>query len=129
MSKSYAESNSYLSSLIAGPLYMGLSSTTPSADGTGITEPSGGGYARIDAASLFSGATPASGSVSNTVAGSFAVSTGAWASGADLTHVVFYSASTAGTFKRYAALSTARKVDASGITITIDIGDIVFSES
>lgn len=55
--------------------YIGLSSTKPNADGTGITEPSGGGYQRVKIEAFSS---PSGGCVSNVGGISFPTSTTEW---------------------------------------------------
>ena len=56
--------------------YLGLSSTAPSLDGSGVTEPgSGTGYARVELTSL---SAPINGGVTNGGAIDFAESTAEW---------------------------------------------------
>lgn len=55
--------------------YLGLSSTAPQADGTGVTEPSGGGYARVRIATF---TEPANGIVKNAGIILFPQSTNVW---------------------------------------------------
>jgi hypothetical protein len=96
----------------APTIYVGLSSTTPNPDGTGVTEPSGGGYARVSAPSTSWGAaTLANPSViQNSATLTFPTATASWAGGANLTYVVLFNASTAGTVLGYGALTTAKPV-------------------
>lgn len=109
-------------------IHVGLSSTAPAADGTNVTEPSTGGYARVSVtnnATEWPAATAADPSVkdnANTI--TFPESTGAWLAGASLTHFVLYDAATAGTFLGSGALDTARTVDASGITLSFAAGEL-----
>jgi hypothetical protein len=65
-------------------LFLALSSTSISADGSGITEPVGNGYGRY-AVPLNSWGSPAGGSVANTSAFTFNPATGLWLSGAPVT--------------------------------------------
>lgn len=55
--------------------YIGLSSTTPAKDGTGVTEPSGGNYARVKVTAF---TAPDNGMVKNTSALEFPRSTATW---------------------------------------------------
>ena len=71
--------------------YIGLSSTKPNADGTGITEPSGGGYQRVKIEAF---SAPSSGSVSNVGGISFPTSTTEWFPvGRPATHWVVFDGS------------------------------------
>ena len=56
-------------------LYLGLSSTEPNADGTNITEPVGGAYARIALGGL---SEPVNGTVSNLTDLTFPLSAATW---------------------------------------------------
>lgn len=107
-------------------VYVGLSSTTPALDGTGITEPSGGSYARVTT----SGATwnaAASGSTTNAAAITFPTASADWVSGANLTYGILYDAPTAGNVLGYGALTVAKSVlngdtasiAINGLTVTI----------
>jgi hypothetical protein len=63
----------------AGPLYVGLSSTNIADDGSGITEPSGGGYARVGVANNTNAwANTVAGVKTNGTAIGFPVSTAPW---------------------------------------------------
>lgn len=55
--------------------YLGLSSTKPTKDGSGITEPSGNNYSRVRIASF---TAPKNGVVKNTAAIEFPSSSGVW---------------------------------------------------
>lgn len=108
--------------------YVGLSTTAPNDDGTGVTEPSGNGYARVLADGKFAAA--AAKSASNNAKISFPQSTGAWASGAPLAYAVFYDAITGGNMlRRTSAIATPRTVDAAGITLVFEIGDLTITEA
>jgi hypothetical protein len=66
-------------------LYLGLSTTAPSEDGTNIVEPSvDAGYARVELTGL---GEPADGVVTNTQAYDFAKSTASWGT---VTHLVIF---------------------------------------
>ena len=90
--------------------YVGLSSTAPAADGTGVTEPESSlGYSRVKLSYL---SEPNNGVVTNTSALSFEESTGAWGT---MTHYVIYDSKTGGNLLIYGALDPARTVEASVI--------------
>jgi len=90
-------------------VYVGLSSTTPAVAGTGVTEPSTGSYARV-ATSAATWNSAASSTTSNASAITFPTATADWASGSNMTHFVFYDASTAGNFLGFGALTTAKAI-------------------
>jgi len=114
----------------APTIYVGLSSTTPAEDGTGVTEPSTGSYARVaTSAATWNAATSADPSVvSNAAAITFPTATANWASGSNLTHLVLFDASTSGNVLGSVALTTAKPVlsgdtaefPASSLTVSLD---------
>lgn len=105
-------------------IWVGLSSTTPAEDGTNITEPSAGAYARVQTAAVdWNAATDADPSVvTNANAITFPTATATWVAGADLTHFVLFDASTAGNALGSGALSVAKPVT-DGDTAEIGAGD------
>lgn len=109
-------------------LYIGLSSTTPNEDETGITEPPTGGYARIaTVAADWGPSTDADPSVkTTTVAKVFAVATGDWSGGANMTHFLLFDAISAGQALAFEAVTTAKPVF-NGDTARFEIGDITFT--
>lgn len=84
--------------LPAGTLYVGLSSTPPADAGTGATEPTGGGYARVaaPAASWAAATGTAPAYTDNSAVLAFAPASADWAAGAPLTHAVVFNAATGG---------------------------------
>lgn len=107
-----------LDSGVPNTLYTALSSTTPAADGTNVTEPSGNGYARE---STTMGAASA-GVRSNTNALSFVAAGGDWGS---MTYSVTYTALTGGTPVSFAPLTAARNmVDTAQLDIAVGDLDI-----
>lgn len=120
---------------VPASVYVALSSTAPSEDGTNVTEPSSGGYARVDqvnsgAGQEWNAATTADPSVKdNSAAVTFPESTGAWLAGANLTHFALYDAATGGTYIGGGALATPRAVDAAGITLEFSAGELDISLS
>jgi hypothetical protein len=96
----------------APTIYVGLSSTTPAEDGTGVTEPSGGAYARVaTAAADWNAATAANPSVvTNANAVTFPAATTDWLAAANLTHFVAYDAASGGNMLFNGALTVAKPV-------------------
>lgn len=90
-------------------IFVGFSSTTPTTTGTTVTEPSGGAYARqqITAANWDAAANSVT---ANSAVVTFPTATADWVSGANLTHIVLYSAVTAGTFLGFIPITTPRAV-------------------
>jgi len=103
--------------------YVGLSTTAIAADGTGITEPAGGDYARAAIANDKTDLSIASAvsSVNNAVAVSLTTSTGDWGT---ITDIFISDAITAGNMWYYKSLTTPIPVP-SGTTVTFAIGSIV----
>src|SRR4051812_9418074 len=76
-------------------VWIGLSSTTPGLDGSNVTEPSSGSYARV----ATTGSTwnvAAAGSVTNATTITFPLATGDWLAQANLTYGLLYDAATNG---------------------------------
>lgn len=109
-------------------LYVGLSSTTPAEAGTGVTEPSGGSYARVQVtAAIMDAATSADPSVKdNGTAITFPTATADWVSAANLTHWVLYDAASGGNLIAFAALDVAKPVT-NGDTAELAAGDFSLS--
>lgn len=97
---------------IPSKYYIGLSSTSPSMDGTGVTEPSSSGaYARVELSGL---SEPASGVVTNSAEIAFDESTASWGT---VTHFVIYDAKTGGNLLMYGPLSSNRTVEAGTLMV------------
>lgn len=96
----------------APAIYVGLSSTAPAEDGTNVTEPSGGGYARVATlAADWNAATLADPSlIDNANVVDFGTASADWLAGADLTHVVLFDAATAGNVLASTALAVGKPV-------------------
>lgn len=111
--------------LFGTTLYLGLSSTTPTETGTGITEPIGGGYARVPvtAAEFAAAAGGAPTTKSNDTVLAFPAATADWVAGADLTHFAFFTAATAGTVVAWGALDDGKPV-LSGDTPSIPVSGV-----
>jgi hypothetical protein len=98
--------------------YIGLSTSTPTISGSGVTEPSTtNGYARLKLSSL---GTPTDGVVTNSSDINFAESTGSWGT---ITHFVIYDSATVGSgnLLMYGELTTSRTVETATI-MTIKAG-------
>lgn len=111
-------------------LYVGLSTTAPSRDGTGVSEPSGNGYKRVllgvyKQEYTQKMGTPAMGSVTNTEELHFKAATGSWGT---CTHFLLYSAETGGTLLAYGQLTDEISPVADTVPI-IPVGDIVMGLS
>lgn len=101
--------------------YIGLSSTAPALDGTGVTEPtSAAGYARVQLTNM---SAPTNGVVTNEQSIDFDESTAAWGT---MTHFVVYDSSTGGSLLMYGQLNTSRTVEAATI-MTIKAGSLNLS--
>lgn len=105
-------------------VYVGLSTADPGETAGSLAEPtSTGSYARINIA--VADLTISANNVSNTNAESFPESTAAWSTGAtDLDYFVLSDASSAGNYLGSGALTTGRAVNASGITLTFQAGEL-----
>lgn len=93
---------------IPAAYYIGLSTTTPNINGSGVDEPSTeAGYARVQMTSL---SEPLDGVVTNEQAINFNESTASWGT---VTHFVIYDSPTvdSGNLLMYGELSTPRSVE------------------
>ena len=103
--------------------YIGLSSTPPAADGTGVTEPStGAGYARVKLESL---SEPVDGVTSNTDRISFNESTAAWST---IPYFVVYDSAAVGegNLLMFEALDVQRSIE-QGTILSFKPGTLVLS--
>lgn len=109
-------------------VYVGLSSTAPTATGGNITEPTGNGYSRALLGSYSQSLTQLMGAAANGVAQNaktvkFDEATGDWGT---LTHMVLYSAENGGTFLAFAPLTAPITPTAGKIPI-IRVGNLTIS--
>ncbi len=103
VTKNYA--NTMLTNLFSSA-YIGLSTTTPNVDGTGYTEPSGGGYARVAASTGSFNATD--GAVTNRNYLYFPEAVADWGT---ITHIcVFDGTGTSARLRYFGALTEAKAV-------------------
>lgn len=86
--------------------YIGLSTTAPSLDGTGVSEPSDPAYARVALTSL---TAPVGGVIRNDQVISFPDSTEDWGT---ITHFVLYDAQTGGNLLIYNTVDKPRLIQA-----------------
>lgn len=98
--------NTKTSPALPGEFYLGVSTTAPNLDGTGVTEPSDAAYARVKVTSL---SEPDNGSVKNSADIPFADATEDWGT---CTHFVMYDAQTGGNLLMYGKLDKSRVVQA-----------------
>ena len=120
---------------LAPTCYVGFSTTAPSLDGTGFTEPSeDAGYERILAGSQGQSLTQLFGGASVSDDGSKVVMTNtqniksnrASASWGTLTHILFFTAKTGGILMAYQALTSPVTV-AAGESVQINKGELDLS--
>ena len=86
--------------------YIGLSTTTPTSDGTGVSEPSDPAYTRVALTSL---TAPVGGVIRNDQVISFPDSTEDWGT---ITHFVLYDARTGGNLLIYNTVDKPRLIQA-----------------
>jgi len=105
-------------------LYVGLSTTAPAQGGTGITEPSGNGYARVavtNNTTNFPNAT--NGSKSNGTTITFPASTGSWGT---VGYFFVADAASAGNILAYGTLNNPQTVS-SGDTLSFAVGALTIT--
>ena len=102
-------------------LYLGLSTTAPAMDGSGVKEPSGGGYKRIALNSLMG--TPSEGVVANSAQVAFDESTASWGT---VRYFVVFDAVSGGNLLVYQALDEARAVEKRTLVL-FKAGELSFS--
>ena len=101
--------------------YIGLSTSAPALDGSGVSEPSSAAaYTRVELNTL---SEPSDGTVTNTAAINFEESTADWGT---ITHYVIYDGPTGGNLLMFGELSTPRSVEAATI-MTIKEGYLKLS--
>lgn len=104
--------------------YFSLSTTTPNETGTGISEPSGGAYARVAVTNNKTNfGTASAGALTNAAAITFPESTASWGT---ITHIVLYDASTGGNVWYWEALPVSKAV-AANTTVYFAVGSLTIS--
>lgn len=109
-------------------LYFGLSTTTPAEAGTGVTEPSGGAYARVAVTCNTTNFPNATGgtngsTISNGTAITWPTSTATWGT---VTYLVVFDALTGGNLWEYGALTSSYTIG-SGTTFSIPSSDLTIT--
>lgn len=103
-------------------IYVGLSTADPTDAGSGLAEPSGNGYARVQTSSSDWNAA-SNGSLENAGNITFAQATGNWGT---ITHFALFDAATAGNMLAYGALNQPRSIGESD-TARFEAGDLQIS--
>jgi hypothetical protein len=107
-------------------LYIGLSTTTPAKNGTGVTEPVGGAYARIAVTNnLANWPAAVAGAKSNGAVFQFPQPSATWGT---VTYVVIYDAAVAGNLVAYAILAAAKTL-VSGANVYLPIASLTLAMS
>ena len=109
-------------SLTPPVIYLGLSTAEPAEDGTGLTEPSGNAYQRVQT-SASDWNVSAGGSLDNAGDIFFPMATGNWGT---ITHFALFDAATGGNMLAYGKLSPA-KVIGSGVIAKFAACDLVIN--
>lgn len=105
-------------------IYVGLSTADPLDDSSGLAEPAGNGYARVQtSASDWNAAS--GGSVANVNDIAFAQATGSWGT---ITHFALFDAADGGNMLAHGALNQPRAIDDSEVAI-FQVGDLDISLS
>jgi len=100
-------------------IYVGLSTADPTDSGSGLAEPNGNGYARVQtAASDWNAAS--NGTVDNANDITFPEATGSWGT---ITHFALFDAAISGNMLAHGALSQSKTIDG-GDTAKFAAGDL-----
>jgi len=103
-------------------IYVGLSTADPTDDGSGLAEPSGNAYTRVQtSASNWNAAS--NGALDNAGNITFAQSTGSWGT---ITHFALFDAAAAGNMLAYGELSQSKAIGESD-TARFEAGDLHIS--
>lgn len=108
--------------LTSPTVYIGLSTADPTDDGSGMAEPAGGSYARVE---MDSWAAAASRAIANNATVTFPQASGSWGT---ITHWALFDAATNGNMLAHGALSASKAVGA-GNTPRFVSGEIEVSFS
>jgi len=120
-----AEANANLEALFAASVWLALSTADPGTDGTGLSEPSGGSYDRVE---IETGdwTAAAARAKSNAVAVAFPSPSGNWGT---ITHVALMDAGSGGNVKWSTPLALSQSVTATSAPPTFDIGKITVTQT
>jgi len=105
-----------IGSYTAPTLYVALSTTDPTDDGSGMAEPAGSGYAR----KVYGSWSRVGNTVDNDDAVTFAAATGAWGT---ITHFALFDALTGGNMCGHGTLDASRVIT-NGITPRFSAGEL-----
>lgn len=100
-------------------IYVGLSTANPLDDASGLAEPSGNGYARVETETVDWNAA-SGGSLDNANEIIFPEATGSWGT---ITHFALFDADTSGNMLAHGALSQSKAID-NGDTAKFAVGDL-----
>jgi hypothetical protein len=100
-------------------IYIGLSTADPGDDATGLSEPSGNGYARVATASADWNAA-SGGALDNANAIEFGEASGSWGT---VTHFALFDAASGGNMLAHGSLTQSKTI-ASGDTARFSAGDL-----
>lgn len=100
-------------------IYVGLSTTDPTDDASGLAEPSGNSYARV-ATSGADWNTASGGTIDNANEISFPQASGSWGT---LTHFALFDAASGGNMLAHGSLSISKTIS-SGDTAKFSAGDL-----
>lgn len=103
-------------------IYVGLSTTDPGDDASGLAEPSGSAYARVQT-STSDWNTASGGSLDNANDITFPQATGYWGT---ITHFALFDAATGGNMLAHGALGQSKSIY-SGDTARFEVGDLDIS--
>jgi hypothetical protein len=93
------------------PIFVGLSSTDPTDDGSAVAEPNGNNYERVQA-SASDWSVASGGTLSNISEIVFALATGNWGT---MTHFALFDALTGGNMLVYGPLGESKAIDSGDI--------------
>ena len=103
-------------------IYVGLSTADPTDSGSGLAEPSGNGYARVQTSAADWNAA-SNGTLNNSSDITFNQATGNWET---ITHFALFDAATAGNMLAYGALRQSKTINESE-TAKFEAGDLQIS--
>jgi len=100
-------------------IFVALSTADPTDDASGIAEPSGGSYARVETAAA-DWDVSSGGATANANAVTFPAATASWGT---CTHFALYDASTGGNMLAHGSLGTSKSIT-TGDTAEFAVGDL-----
>lgn len=106
-------------------IYVGLSKADPTKDGSGVSEPSDGSYARVETDPA-DWDTAAASTIENINEITFPVPTGDWGT---VTHGILYDAASGGNFLGYGELNEPKEILTGPDASNFPAGDIIITKS